>query len=91
MSNVEPTHGPSAGLPCERFRPTVSVKGFSRGQASPTPPSRLPSFLTIDPLHRPHGSVPHNPLLTEPLYQTQYIERMGTGTGAICQHDPALP
>jgi len=25
--------------------------------------------------------VPHNPLLAEPLYLTQYIERMGTGTG----------
>ncbi len=27
------------------------------------------------------ASLPHNPLLAEPLYLTQYIERMGTGTG----------
>jgi predicted HTH transcriptional regulator len=31
-------------------------------------------------LREPHGSVPGNPLVAEPLYLTQYIERMGTGT-----------
>jgi ATP-dependent DNA helicase RecG len=44
-------------------------------------PGRLPSSLSVANLRRPHGSVPHNPLLAEPLYLTQYIERMGTGTG----------
>ena len=44
-------------------------------------PGGLPSSLTIERLREPHGSVPHNPLLAESLYQTQYIERMGTGTG----------
>ena len=44
-------------------------------------PGRLPSSLTLARLRKPHGSVPHNPLLAEPLYLTQYIERMGTGTG----------
>ena len=44
-------------------------------------PGGLPSSLTVEGLRKPHGSVPHNPLLAEPLYQTQYIERMGTGTG----------
>jgi len=44
-------------------------------------PGRLPSSLTLARLRQPHGSVPHNPLLAEPLYLTQYIERMGTGTG----------
>lgn len=44
-------------------------------------PGRLPSTLTLERLREPHGSVPHNPLLAEPLYLTQYIERMGTGTG----------
>jgi ATP-dependent DNA helicase RecG len=32
--------------------------------------------------------VPHNPLIAEPMYLTQYIERMGTGTGdmiRLCQ------
>ena len=41
----------------------------------------LPPSLTLDMLREPHGSVPGNPLLAEPLYLTQYIERMGTGTG----------
>jgi hypothetical protein len=43
-------------------------------------PGSLPSTLTIEQLRQPHGSVPHNPLLAEPLYLTKYIERMGTGT-----------
>jgi len=35
-------------------------------------PGRLPGSLTIARLREPHGSVPHNPLLAEPLYLTQY-------------------
>jgi len=34
---------------------------------------------------QPHGSVPGNPLLAEPLYLTKYIERMGTGTGDMIE------
>ena len=44
-------------------------------------PGALPPSLTLEKLRRPHGSVPANPLLAEPLYLTRYIERMGTGTG----------
>jgi len=44
-------------------------------------PGGLPPSLTLEKLRQPHGSVPHNPLLAEPLYLTKYIERMGTGTG----------
>ncbi len=44
-------------------------------------PGTLPPSLTIEKLRHPHGSVPGNPLLAEPLYLTQYIERLGTGTG----------
>lgn len=43
-------------------------------------PGALPPSLTLEKLRRPHGSVPGNPLLAEPLYLTKYIERMGTGT-----------
>jgi ATP-dependent DNA helicase RecG len=43
-------------------------------------PGRLPATLTLEMLRQPHGSVPGNPLLAEPLYLTRYIERMGTGT-----------
>jgi predicted HTH transcriptional regulator len=43
-------------------------------------PGTLPPSLTLERLRQPHGSVPGNPLLAEPLYLTKYIERMGTGT-----------
>ncbi len=43
-------------------------------------PGRLPQSLTLAMLREPHGSVPGNPLLAEPLYLVKYIERMGTGT-----------
>jgi predicted HTH transcriptional regulator len=42
-------------------------------------PGTLPPSLTLKKLREPHGSVPENPLLAEPLYLTKYIERMGTG------------
>jgi len=44
-------------------------------------PGTLSPPLTLAKLRKPHGSVPFNPLLAEPLYLTKYIERMGTGTG----------
>jgi predicted HTH transcriptional regulator len=53
-----------------------------------TNPGRLPDGLTFEALRHPHSSVPHNPLIAEPMYLTQYIERMGTGTGdmiRLCQ------
>ena len=43
-------------------------------------PGTLPVSLTLQQLREPHGSVPGNPLVAEPLYLTKYIERMGTGT-----------
>ena len=43
-------------------------------------PGRLPPPLTLAQLRGPHQSVPNNPLLAEPLYLAQYIERMETGT-----------
>ena len=45
----------------------------------------LPPSLTLEKLRHPHGSVPGNPLLAEPLYLTKYIERMGTGTGDMIE------
>ena len=42
-------------------------------------PGSLPPPLTPETLRGPHASVPHNPLLAEPMYLTKYIERMGTG------------
>lgn len=43
-------------------------------------PGRLPPSLTLDALRVPHASVPHNPLIAEPLFLTRYIEHAGTGT-----------
>jgi predicted HTH transcriptional regulator len=42
-------------------------------------PGMLPPTLTLEKLRGPHASVPHNPLLAEPMYLIKYIERMGTG------------
>ncbi|MCX5956487.1 MAG: winged helix-turn-helix transcriptional regulator [Cyanobacteria bacterium] len=44
-------------------------------------PGSLPPSLSLAQLRQPHGSIPANPLLAERLYLTQYIERLGTGTG----------
>ena len=51
-------------------------------------PGTLPPSLTLEKLRHPHGSVPGNPLLAEPLYLAKYIERMGTG---YRRHDRAVP
>lgn len=43
-------------------------------------PGELPAALTPERLTRPHASIPHNPLLAEPLFLAGYIEQAGTGT-----------
>lgn len=43
-------------------------------------PGELPPTLTTASLRRPHSSVPHNPLIAEPLFLARLIERAGTGT-----------
>ena len=43
-------------------------------------PGELPPGLTPAQLRVPHSSIPHNPLLSEPLFLARYIERAGTGT-----------
>ena len=43
-------------------------------------PGTLPPALTPEGLRRPHPSIPHNPLLAEPLFLARYIEKAGTGT-----------
>ena len=43
-------------------------------------PGELPSTLTPKRLREPHASIPHNPLIAEPLYLTRYIEKAGSGT-----------
>lgn len=43
-------------------------------------PGQLPPSLTPEALHRPHASLPRNPLLAEPLFLARYIEKAGTGT-----------
>jgi len=48
-------------------------------------PGTLPPSLALAQLRQAHGSVPGNPLLAELLYLTQYIERMGTGTGDMIE------
>ncbi len=43
-------------------------------------PGELPPPLSFQSLREPHPSIPHNPLIAEPLFLTRYIERAGTGT-----------
>ncbi len=43
-------------------------------------PGELPPTLTLERLREPHASIPHNPLIAEPLYLAHYIEKAGTGT-----------
>ena len=43
-------------------------------------PGELPAPLTPDLLRSAHASIPHNPLLAEPLFLARYIEKAGTGT-----------
>jgi len=42
-------------------------------------PGQLPPPLTLKGLRAPHPSIPHNPLIAEPLFLTRYIEKAGTG------------
>lgn len=71
----------SAGIsPTEREFDTASMAGKYRLIYVKGNPGGLPSSLTLEKLREPHGSVPGNPLLAEPMYLTKYIERMGTGT-----------
>ncbi|GEM_PF-5437303 len=43
-------------------------------------PGELPPGLTPDLLRQPHGPIPRNPLIAEPLFQIKYAEKVGTGT-----------
>lgn len=43
-------------------------------------PGRLPAPLTLERLRREHPSIPHNPLVSDSLFLTHYIEKVGTGT-----------
>ena len=43
-------------------------------------PGELPPSLTLAQLRVPHASIPHNPLISEPLFLAHYVERAGTGT-----------
>ena len=43
-------------------------------------PGELPSGLTPELLREPHGPIPQNPLIAEPLFRVKYVEKAGTGT-----------
>ncbi|MCL4540149.1 MAG: DUF4062 domain-containing protein [Bacteroidetes bacterium] len=42
-------------------------------------PGELPPPLTIDQLHRPHASIPRNPLIADPMFLAHYSEKAGSG------------
>lgn len=43
-------------------------------------PGKLPADLTFEKLREPHGPIPRNPLIAEPLFRVGYAEKAGTGT-----------
>jgi predicted HTH transcriptional regulator len=43
-------------------------------------PGELPPGLTPELLRQPHGPIPRNPLIAEPLFRMKYVEKAGTGT-----------
>lgn len=43
-------------------------------------PGELPRGLTPEKLREPHGPIPRNPLLAEPLFRVKLVEKAGTGT-----------
>ena len=43
-------------------------------------PGELPHGLTPELLRQPHGPIPFNPLIAEPLFRVEYVEKAGTGT-----------
>jgi len=42
-------------------------------------PGELPPPLTIAALHVPHPSIPHNPLIADPMFLAHYAEKAGSG------------
>ena len=43
-------------------------------------PGELPPGLNPELLRKPHGPIPRNPLIAEPLFRVKYVEKAGTGT-----------
>lgn len=42
-------------------------------------PGHLPPSLTLEQLRHPHPSIPHNPLICEPMFLARYAEKAGSG------------
>jgi hypothetical protein len=42
-------------------------------------PGELPPPLTLEKLRKPHASIPHNPLIAEPMFLATYAEKAGSG------------
>ena len=42
-------------------------------------PGELPLPLTLDSLRKPHASIPHNPLIADPMFLATYAEKAGSG------------
>lgn len=60
----------NAGVQVELFADRLEVSN----------PGELPPGLTPEKLRHAHSSIPHNPLMAEPMFLAHYIEKAGTGT-----------
>jgi len=52
-------------------------------------PGELPPPLTFEKLRKPHASIPHNPLIAEPMFLAAYAEKAGSGIldmMQLCRH-----
>jgi len=52
-------------------------------------PGELPPPLTVAGLRRPHASIPHNPLIADPMFLATYAEKAGSGIldmMQLCRH-----
>jgi predicted HTH transcriptional regulator len=57
-------------------------------------PGQLPPALTIPDLRKSHASIPHNPLIAEPMFLATYAEKAGSGIidmFALCREAKLSP
>lgn len=57
---------------------SVQVELFADRLEVSNPGTFPPNLVGVD-LSKPHSSLPHNPLIADPLFLTRYIEKAGTG------------
>jgi ATP-dependent DNA helicase RecG len=55
---------------------STKVLGFS-DRMEVWNPTKMPPWLTLELLREPHGPIPRNPLIAEPLFRVQHVADKG--------------